>query len=49
MLQKKTTYHLQLNTLPDNIRMPLIERYKVDSRQQIAYLVFLDMLQLMKM
>lgn len=49
MLQKRTTYHLQLNTLPTNIRLPILENYKVDPQQQVAYLVFLDMLQLMKM
>lgn len=49
MLQKKTIYHLQLNTLPANIRLPLVENHKIDPQQQVAYLVFLDMLQLMKM
>lgn len=49
MLQKKTIYHTQLNTLPSNIRLPLVESYKVDTQHQVAYLVFLDMLQLMKM
>lgn len=49
MLQKRTTYHLQLNTLPTNIKSPMVENYKVDFQHQVAYLVFLDMLQLMKM
>lgn len=49
MLQKRTIYQLQLNTLPVNIKVPLVESLKVDTQYQVAYLVFLDMLQLMKM
>lgn len=49
MLQKKTIYHWQLNTLPNSVKPSVIAINKVDSNQLIAYIVFLDMLQLMKM
>lgn len=49
MLQKRTTYHCQLNTLPIASKLKAVESHKVDAKQLVSYLVFLDMLQLLKM
>lgn len=49
MPQKNTTYLLQLNTVPASVK-PLINKKRLkDNNHQIGYLVFLDMLQLLKM
>lgn len=49
MLQKKTYYHDGLNLLPIKIRNEAKQKLVCDPRQRVAYLVFLDMLQLLKM
>lgn len=49
MLQKKTHYHNNINLLPLKIRTQVKQNMVSDPRQRIAYLVFLDMLQLLKM
>lgn len=49
MLQKKTNYHQLLKLLPPNRLLNLVHAQKTDVQQRVAYLVFLDMLQLLKM
>jgi hypothetical protein len=49
MLQKKTTYHNILNTLPVVSKKIILLQTIKDLKHQTAYLVFLDMLQLLKM
>lgn len=49
MLQKKTNYHHLLKLLPPNRLLNLVHAQKTDVQQRVAYLVFLDMLQLLKM
>ncbi len=49
MLQKKTPYQLNLNTLPVVTQTRLLRIRQVDPQVKTAYLVFLDMLQLLKM
>lgn len=49
MLQKKTPYLLNLNTLPVVTQTRLLRIRQVDPQVKTAYLVFLDMLQLLKM
>lgn len=49
MLQKRTTYHNQLQTLPVDVKFSIKDFLRPDERQKVAYLVFLDMLQLLKM
>lgn len=49
MLQKKTTYHQQLDTAPAQVKLKMASRMTPEINQGAAYLVFLDMLQLLKM
>lgn len=49
MLQKKTPYHSQINTLPVAVKSEVFLKMRPNTTQTIAYLVFLDMIQLMKM
>lgn len=49
MLQKKTPYHSQINTLPTAVKSEISVKMRANNEQTIAYLVFLDMIQLMKM
>ncbi len=49
MLQKKTIYHETLNTLPLNSKIRTCQKNVQDPKHLTAYLVFLDMLQLLKM
>ena len=49
MLQKRTYYHDGLNLLPPKIKNEVKRVNTCDPRQRVAYLVFLDMLQLLKM
>ena len=49
MLQKKTTYHNMLNTLPVAAKKTFLIQTIKDPKHQTAYFVFLDMLQLLKM
>lgn len=49
MLQKKTPYHNYLQLVPKNLRKDLLAPTIQDPRLKVAYLVFLDMLHLLKM
>ncbi len=49
MLQKKSNYHNCLSTFPKECVKSFVNINKKDEKQQISYLVFLDMLQLYKM
>lgn len=49
MLQKNTTYNIQLNTLPKSYKSEIILINKQDIKQKVAHLVLLDMLKLLKM
>lgn len=49
MLQKNTIYHNTLNTLPTLVKSHALKQNVADPLQSVAYLLFLDMLQLLKM
>jgi hypothetical protein len=49
MLQKNTQYSFQLKTLPNSLHSLIKVVNSQDLRHSVAYLVFLDMLQLLKM
>lgn len=49
MLQKKTPYHNYLQLVPKNLRKDLLAPTIQDPKLKVAYLVFLDMLHLLKM
>lgn len=49
MSQKNTTYQHNLKTLPILFKPKLVQINTQDARQKVAYLVFLDMLFLLKM
>lgn len=49
MSQKNTTYQHSLRTLPILFKPKLVQINTQDARQKVAYLVFLDMLFLLKM
>ncbi len=49
MLQKKSNYHTYLNTLPQICKINISRHLVIDSKHKVAYLVLLDMLQLLKM
>lgn len=49
MLQKNTIYHKILNVAPTPVKKVICQKNIEDPRQKISYLVFLDMLQLLKM
>ncbi len=49
MLQKNTIYHSTLSTVPTNLKAHILKQNIADPLQSVAYLLFLDMLQLLKM
>lgn len=49
MLQKNTIYHNYLRTLPTSVKPYVLNKNTQDPVQKVAYLVVLDMLQLLKM
>jgi hypothetical protein len=49
MSQKNTMYQYQLSTIPANLNPQIIKMNTQDSKQKIAQLILLDMLQLLKM
>lgn len=48
LLQKRTTYHNVLNTLPITIKNSTLKKTTQDFKHLVSYLVFIDMLQLLK-
>lgn len=49
MLQKNTIYHKTLNVAPTSVKKVICQKNTVDIKQKNSYLIFLDMLQLLKM
>ena len=49
MLQKNTIYHTSLSTIPSLVRPHILKQNVADPLQSVAYLLFLDMLQILKM
>ena len=49
MLQKSTNYRNQLTLIPNSSKNNILKINTQDERQKVAYLVLLDMLQLLKM
>lgn len=49
MLQKNTTYQLQLRTLPRKLQTLIKQRVAPDVRYEIAHLIIMDMLFILKM
>lgn len=49
MLQKNTNYTIQLSTIPNNFKSKVENINSINNEHKVAHLVFLDMLELLKM